>query len=144
MDESFKFFLMELPQKFAGTIIRGFGRGHKQVGFATANISTETWTLEIGEESYGVYDGLVYIRGEPARIGVVSIGKNHTFDAQHPTFEVHILDFDEDIYGIEMQVELRTFLRSMMPFKSVEELTKQISLDCEKAREHIQPLLEKK
>lgn len=132
---------MNLPQTFTGEIVRGFGRGHKMLGFATANLSTGSWTVEVPEDAYGVYDGLVRIRGEPPRIGVVSVGKNTTFDALHPTFEVHILDFDEDIYGVHMEVELITFLRPMIQFKSIDDLIQQISTDCGHAREHIAPLL---
>lgn len=132
---------MDLPRTFKGEIIHGFGRGHKKVGFATANISTEGWKLEINDSDFGVYCGLVYIRGEKARIGVVSIGKNLTFNQEKPTFEVHILDFDEDIYGVIMTIDLREHIRPMMKFNTFQELTAQISLDSQKARELMTPLL---
>lgn len=133
---------MNLPRTFEGEVIHGFGRGHKSVGFATANISTENWKLEITESEFGVYCGLVYIRGEKARIGVVSIGKNLTFNQEKPTFEVHILDFNEDIYGIIMKIDLREFIRPMMKFQSFNELSSQISSDSKKARDLMTPLLQ--
>ena len=135
---------MNLPQTFTGEIIHGFGRGHKMLGFATANVSGVSWHVDVPEAAYGVYDGLVRIRGEPPRIGVVSVGKNETFDAMHPTFEVHILDFDEDIYGVTIEVELRTYLRPMIQFKSIDELIQQIAADCKQAREHITRILNEK
>lgn len=134
---------MELPKIFEGEIIHGFGRGHKTVGFATANVSTENWDIQLKESDFGVYCGLVYIRGEKARIGVVSVGKNLTFNEAKPTFEVHILDFDEDIYGVIMKVDLKKCLRPMIKFNSLDELIAQITSDSQKARELMTPLLEK-
>ncbi|KAK8846102.1 riboflavin kinase [Tritrichomonas musculus] len=134
---------MNLPRTFEGEIIHGFGRGHKQVGFATANISTEKWDFELKDSDFGVYCGLVYIRGEKARIGVVSVGINYTFNEAKPTFEVHILDFDEDIYGVIMKVELLELIRPMLKFNSLNELIAQITADSQKARELMTPLLDK-
>ena len=134
---------MQLPRVFEGEVIHGFGRGHKTVGFATANLCTDNWSPPLTDADFGVYSGLVYMRGEKARIGVVSVGKNPTFDDNHPTFEVHILDFDEDIYGVVLKVELKEHLRPMMKFGSVDELTAQIATDSNNAREHMTPLLEK-
>ena len=133
--------LMNLPKTFEGEIIHGFGRGHKTVGFATANVSTANWDVKLTESDFGVYCGLVYIRGEKARIGVVSVGKNLTFNGSKPTFEVHILDFDEDIYGVLMKVDLRKLLRPMIKFNSLDELIAQITTDSQKARELMTPLL---
>lgn len=133
---------MKLPQTFVGIVIHGFGRGHKTVGFATANLDTKSWNDDITEDDFGVYCGLVYIRGEAARIGLVSIGKNPTFGDLHPTFEVHILDFDEDIYDVEMTVDLREFLRPMVTFKSIDELKKQIHNDCVDGRKSMQELID--
>lgn len=134
---------MQLPRKFEGEIVHGFGRGHKTIGFATANMCMDKWTEPLTENDFGVYSGLVWIRGEPARVGVVSIGKNPTFETVVPTFEVHILDFDEDIYGVVMTVELRELLRPMMKFKSFQDLSAQINADSQKARETMTPLLTK-
>jgi FAD synthase len=132
---------MELPQGFTGEVVHGFGRGHKTVGFATANLSIESWSVEIGEEGFGVYAGIVTFPEEPPRIGVISIGKSQTFSVETPTFEVHILDFDNDIYGQIMNVDVRVRIRSMMSFSSVPELKRQIVVDCHTARAAIDPLL---
>jgi FAD synthase len=125
---------MELPQTFTGTVVHGFGRGHRMLGFATANLSPHTWTIETTEEDFGVYGGIVFIPDEPPRIGVVSIGKNLTFQVKAPTFEVHILDFDADIYDVAISVDLHVRLRSMVPFTSVEKLKQQIASDIVAAR----------
>jgi riboflavin kinase/FMN adenylyltransferase len=78
--------------------------------------------LDLSENDYGVYAGFVFIPNDPPRLGVVSIGKNFTFQVPMPTFEVHILDFDADIYGVMLRVELQIHLRSMVPFTSIEQL----------------------
>lgn len=133
---------MKLPQTFVGIVVHGFGRGHKTVGFATANLDTKSWSGDTSEADFGVYSGLVYIRGESARIGVISIGKNPTFGEQRPTFEVHILDFDEDIYDVEMTVDLREYIRPMISFKSIDELKTQIGKDANTARVAMQKILD--
>lgn len=132
---------MNLPKTFKGEIIHGFGRGHRTVGYATANISTDGWELDIPESDFGVYCGLVYILDKSAHIGVVSIGKNLTFNHNKPTFEVHILDFNEDIYGVLMTIDLKNYIRPMMKFNSFQELSAQITLDSQKSRELMTPFL---
>ena len=125
---------MKLPQIFTGRVVHGFGRGHKLIGFATANLAPEAWIPDINESAYGVYSATVSIRGCEQKPAVLSIGKNPTFGADQPTFEVHILDFDEDIYGAKLSVRLNSFVRPMMQFNTVADLKRQIAADCETAR----------
>ena len=125
---------MKLPKAFSGKVVPGFGRGSKLLGFATANLDETSWDLKLSEDDYGVYSGWVTLRKEPRRMCVLSIGKAHTFDVDKPTFEVHILDFDEDIYGIKLEVEITHLLRPMMTFNSAQELKAQITSDVKKAR----------
>ena len=131
---------MELPQTFSGKVIPGFGRGSKQLGFATANIDPSTWNVHIKENEYAVYCGYCTLRNEPKRYCVFSIGKNFTFGELTPTFEVHILDFDEDIYGEELTVDVLKYIRPMMTFNSIQELIAQITNDCQTARDYLDSL----
>lgn len=126
---------MKLPKAFSGKVVRGFGRGSKLLGFATANLDETSWDLKLTENDYGVYSGWVTLRKEPKRMCVLSIGKAQTFDVEKPTFEVHILDFDEDIYGVKLDVEIVHFLRPMKTFNSAQDLKNQITSDTKKARE---------
>jgi len=125
---------MELPQLFHGVVVHGLGRGHKTLGFPTANLSPDKWSVHVTESDYGVYCGLVTIGTDPLRIGVLSIGKNLTFNDEKPSFEVHILDFDGDLYGVEIEVNVTHFLRPMISFKSIDQLILQIKADLEDSR----------
>ncbi|KAH0794578.1 Riboflavin kinase [Histomonas meleagridis] len=124
---------LKLPYTVSGIVIHGFGRGHSLLGFPTANISTDYWQ-EITEAEYGVYCGTVDVEGYPTKAGVISIGKNPTFDNKKPTFEVHILNFRDDIYDQKITVELMEKIRPMLVFKDINGLITQINKDIEYAK----------
>ena len=65
---------------------------------------------------------------------VFSLGRNLSFGLENPTFEVHILDFDEDIYGKVIYVDVLKFMRPMKKFNSINELLENIRNDCENTR----------
>lgn len=132
---------MKLPQVFTGIVVHGYGRGHKTVGFATANLDTKSWTEDTTEADFGVYCGIVHLNGHDPLIGIVSIGKNPTFGEIKPTFEVHILGFDQDIYGVEMVVDLKQHMRPMIAFKSVDQLKEQIGKDAATAKKEMEILM---
>jgi riboflavin kinase/FMN adenylyltransferase len=81
----------------------------------------------------GVY--AVYCRvGEDFYKAVMNIGYNPTFKDRRVSYEVHILDFDRDIYGQVIRVYLVEKLRAEMTFASVDELREQIGRDVEASR----------
>ncbi|EAX98844.1 Riboflavin kinase / FAD synthetase family protein [Trichomonas vaginalis G3] len=121
---------MKLPTHFSGTVVKGFQRGSRQLGFPTANIDPKSWTIDLSEDDFGVYCGICSINNGPEYKCVFSIGKNVTFEMTTPTFEVHILNFDEDIYGEKITVYVHHFIRKMRAFKSIEDLKSRISQDC--------------
>ncbi len=114
-----------------GEVQRGKQRGGKEIGFPTAN-------LHISEEDLvpkrGVYvcqvifDGICYG-------GVINIGYNPTFGEEKLVAEAHIFDFNRDIYGKPIKVNLLKFLRDEERYKSVRELTEQIYRDVRTAKE---------
>ena len=67
----------------------------------------------------------------------MNIGKRPTLNGRRKTIEVHLLDFDENIYGEHIRVHLRKRLRDEQKFASVEHLYAQIKKDEQKARELI-------
>ena len=82
----------------------------------------------------GVYAGWTRDR----RAGV-SIGTNPQFDGVERRVEAHLLDFDGDLYGERLVVELWSLLRGQRRFDSLEELVEAIAADVEQARESVRP-----
>ncbi len=106
-----------------GRVIHGHHRG-KGLGFPTANIKPEV-KLHPPEGVYAVYCRV----GEEMHQGVMNIGYNPTFKDRRVSYEVHILDFDRDVYGEMIRVYLVDRLRSEMTFPNVEALKSQIIED---------------
>lgn len=119
----------------AGTVIHGDARG-RQIGFPTANLKIDP---EIICPKHGVYAGWVtagWIRRDQKKYAAVcNIGMRPTFSSPELRFEVHLLDFQADLYGSELNFEFAQFLREEIKFGSIEELKKQILLDVQKTRE---------
>ncbi len=114
-----------------GIVEKGKGRG-RTIGVPTANINANVETLP----SEGVYCGFVLREGERKKC-VMNIGRNPTFENQRasPILEVHLLDFNEDLYGETLRVELKQKLRGEKKFASIDELVAQIQRDIRDARE---------
>jgi riboflavin kinase/FMN adenylyltransferase len=70
------------------------------------------------------------------RVSAVNIGCRPTLtNDRRPTIEVHILDFDHDLYGQQLEVELWKYIRPEQKFPGVDELTAQIAKDCSVVKE---------
>lgn len=112
-----------------GTVVHGDKRGSK-IGFPTANIHTDQAKKIIPKK--GVY--AVWIRVEQEYYpAMMNIGKRPTFDGRELTMEVHIFNFDENIYGKEVQTQFVERLRGEKKFESVDELKNQLERDQAKA-----------
>lgn len=112
-----------------GRVIHGHHRG-KGLGFPTANIKPEV-KLHPPEGVYAVYCRV----GDTIHRGVMNIGYNPTFRDRRVSYEVHILDFDGDLYGQTIVVYLVERLRNEVKFASVQDLKAQIASDVERGRE---------
>jgi len=113
----------------SGMVTPGRNRGGKLLGFPTANIKFK-------EELFpknGIYAVTVDCLGKKHQ-GVANIGYSPTFDDNELTVEVHILDFDEDLYGKSIIVKFIERLRDEIKFSGVSELSQQIAQDCIQAR----------
>lgn len=108
-----------------GTVVHGDKRGGK-IGFPTANVHTDQAKKIIPKR--GVYAVWVRVEQEyyPA---MMNIGKRPTFDGREITMEVHIFDFDENIYGKEVQTQFVERLRGEKKFEGVDELKNQLQRD---------------
>ena len=113
-----------------GTVVSGDNRG-KKIGFPTANLSAHNEQFPPN----GVYfaeaklEGVIYP-------GVVNLGYRPTVDTKKSEriLEIHLFDFDHDIYGKDLEVRFIRYLRPETKFESVEALVRQIGLDVKQAR----------
>lgn len=114
---------------FSGLVVVGDKRG-RELGFPTANIQLENESKLIPKN--GVYAVKVFLE-ERIFNGVMNIGLRPTFkDTKIVLSEVHILNFNEDIYGKRISVEFIERIRDEKKFGSKEELIKQIEIDKQK------------
>lgn len=119
-----------LPISFIGVVAHGDKRG-RVLAFSTANINGKLTGME-----YGVYASETRIVGaEKIWPSVTSYGTRPTFEGADQRIETHILDFQEDIYGREIEVQLTTFIRPELRFTSVDELVAAMCNDLEKVRQ---------
>lgn len=115
----------------SGEVYQGRQLG-RTLGFPTANITLP------GEHklipSHGVYAVKCQLEGRPQRIkGVMNLGIRPTIDGTSVVCEVHLFDFNEDIYGHTLQVELFHFIRHERRFEHIDALKSQIELDMRAA-----------
>jgi riboflavin kinase/FMN adenylyltransferase len=122
--------LLGRPAEVDGTVVPGAARGAR-LGFRTANIDLEPALLV---PRNGIYAGAAL--GHRAAI---SIGVNPHYGGSERTIEPHLLDFDGDLYGSRLVVELWAFLRDEAAFASEEELAAQIARDVEATRRAKRP-----
>ena len=111
-----------------GTVVGGYKVGRK-IGFPTANLQVDFPNKLI--PSIGVYAVYVYVNGEKHK-GMLNIGYRPTINnGTDLSIEVHILDFQGDIYHQKMRIEFIEFLRPEEKFHSVDELILQMQKDKE-------------
>ena len=123
--------LLERPYMVHGTVIHGDKRG-KSIGFPTANIRVDDHRKIIPD--IGVYAVKIRVEGKMYG-GMMNIGVRPTFEGDDsPTLEVHIFDFDRDIYGHQIQIRFIDRLRDEKKFSGIDELMKQLTLDMNAAK----------
>ena len=113
-----------------GEVKMGQQRGGPLLGFPTANlaIAEEDLCPRLGVYvTQVIYDGKCYG-------GVLNIGYNPTFAGSGLSAETHIFDFNQDIYGKPIKINLLRFLREEKKFSGPEELAAQIALDVADAK----------
>ena len=128
VEEAMKF--LGRHYQIRGKVIKGRQRGGRQLGFPTANIKLHDELCP----KLGVYAVTVEtIHGKFQ--GVANIGFSPTFGDQLFTIEVHILDFSQDLYDSRIRVNMVARLRDEKKFSSLDELSEQIRLDIQTAKE---------
>lgn len=121
------------PVSVLGTVVPGDQRG-RELGFPTAN-------LDLHHELHpprGVYAGLVRLPGsaQPGLLpAVINLGTSPTFEGDAEKVEVHLIDFDGDLYGQDLEVYFLQVIRPEAAFENAAALRAQIQTDLADARE---------
>lgn len=124
--------LLGYNYSFSGNVTNGFKVGRK-IGFPTANLITEHTEKLIPK--IGVYAVKVEYNGE-TYAGMLNIGNRPTLNnGDNVSIEVHIIDFDKDIYDETLKIEFLAKIRDEKKFKAMEELIAQLEKDKQKVLE---------
>jgi riboflavin kinase/FMN adenylyltransferase len=118
------------PPELDGIVVRGDARGGK-LGYPTANLRIEPDLLV---PRYGIYAGAASTPADGQHRAAVSIGVNPHYGGSERRIEPYLLDFEGDLYGRRLVVELWAYLREEASFASEEALVEQIGADVEATR----------
>lgn len=116
-----------------GTVVNGKKLGEK-IGYPTANINVKEDYKLIPKT--GVYVVQTKIQNKTV-FGMMNIGNRPTVNGNHQTIEVHFFDFNKDLYGKKLTIELLYFLRDEKKFGSIDLLIHQLKKDEKTARDYI-------
>ena len=123
--------LLERPYRFSGRVVRGRGLG-KTLGWPTANLQVDGRKFLPLE---GVYAATASVEGGAMLPAVMNLGPQPTVDPTAPSaVEVHLLDRQLELEGLELVVEPLQLLRRQRTFASFEQLAAQIAADAQLAR----------
>ncbi|MBE8168611.1 MAG: bifunctional riboflavin kinase/FAD synthetase [Shewanella sp.] len=117
------------PYLLSGRVAHGKKLG-RTIGFPTANIALKRNVVPVR----GVFAVRCFWDGSDVYEGVANVGFRPTVNGQYCQLEVHLFDFNEDIYGQYIEVELMAKIREERPFESLDALKKQILNDANEAK----------
>ncbi|KAI9310884.1 hypothetical protein BX666DRAFT_2003562 [Dichotomocladium elegans] len=125
------------PHCISGTVVKGFGRGSKELGIPTANLSEDAIEAMCTDFSSGIYYGWVQIgdKGTEVYPMVMSLGWNPFYKNEKRSAEVHIIhDFPNDFYGIAIRVMVLGYVRPEQNYPTLEALIRDILTDVQVAK----------
>jgi riboflavin kinase/FMN adenylyltransferase len=122
--------LLTRPFAIAGLVEHGDKRG-RELGYPTANLTLGRYV----RPRFGVYAVRGRLPGGEVRGGAASLGIRPMFDPPKELLEPYFLDFDGDLYGETIEVELISFLRDEARFDSLDALTAQMTADVARVRQ---------
>jgi riboflavin kinase/FMN adenylyltransferase len=123
--------LLGRPYQLRGTVARGEGRG-REIGYPTANLVLEDPRKLVPRR--GVYATTAQLPDGTVLGGMMNIGRRPTFDGMDVTAEVHLFDFEGDLYGDRLSVQFLQRLRDEQKFDSPDALAVQLSEDEQHCR----------
>lgn len=118
------------PYSIRGYVVRGDGRG-RRLGFPTANLELTDPARLV--PAPGIYAVRAQYRTRSLD-GVLHVGPRPTFPGAAATIELHLFDFDEDLYGAELQVRFCARLRGIERFETEQALIEAMGQDCAEAK----------
>lgn len=119
------------PYSFSGIVVHGKKLG-RSLGFPTANVKPGYEDQLLPPK--GIYAVLVHL-GDRQFMGAMSVGTNPTISDQEAlSYEVYLLDFDEEIYGLEIRIHFLEKIRDEMKFEDLEALKQQMKQDVVQVR----------
>ena len=113
----------------SGNVVAGTGRG-VELGFPTANLDI---SREQALPADGVYAGWAYIDGKTYQ-AMTNIGRKPTFGNGDRTVEAYVIDYNDDLYGRQLKVDIIERLRDEKKFDSVEALKEQVAEDVRQGK----------
>ncbi|MDR1012527.1 MAG: bifunctional riboflavin kinase/FAD synthetase [Coxiellaceae bacterium] len=119
-----------LPYRVIGRIVHGDHRG-RALGFPTANIHLKGRELPLA----GVYAIRIFQLSPSSLPGIANVGFRPTVSGQHKLLEVHIFNFNANIYGKKITIEFHEKIRNEQKFNSLATLQIQINQDLVKAKQ---------
>ncbi|MCI4381202.1 hypothetical protein PGIGA_G00248720 [Pangasianodon gigas] len=127
--------MRSLPYFCRGPVIRGFGRGSKELGIPTANFPESVVDSLPADISTGIYYGWARVDSGDIHKMVMSIGWNPYYKNVKKSMETHLIHkFKEDFYGQMLSVVMVGYIRPERGFSSLEELITAIHSDIEEAK----------
>jgi riboflavin kinase/FMN adenylyltransferase len=121
--------LLGRPYRMAGRVRRGQQLGRK-LGYPTANLALHRKVVPL----WGIFAVRVHGAGLVDHPAVVSLGTRPTINGTDPLLEVHLFDFDGDLYGRYLNVDFVQRLRDEQKFDSLDSLVAQMHRDAAAAR----------
>ena len=112
-----------------GHINHGDKRG-RTIGFPTANIHLRRTETPLS----GVYSVTMHSKKYGDVAGIANLGRRPTVGGGRVQLEVHLFDFDQSIYGMQVCISFQHKIRDEVKFESFDDLKQQIKIDCEKAK----------
>ena len=127
--------LLGRPYAIEGVVVHGDQLG-RTIGFPTANISLEDYV----RPAFGIYACRTRLADGREVASVGYVGRRPTVvDGVDERLEVHLFDFDEDLYGQTLDVELTDLVRGDRKFDSLDAMVAQMEYDAARARELLMP-----
>eukprot|EP00892_Ulva_mutabilis_P000274 jgi/Ulvmu1/10247/UM060_0048.1 len=131
---------LDVVWRLKGPVVKGFGRGSRELGIPTANLSEECVEQTLSTAVTGIYYGWAAVGSAPdVHAMVMSVGYNPFYGNTKKTCEPWLLaDFDQEFYGEELRLVVCGYVRPEADFTTLEDLKARIHKDAEQTRAALQ------